>query len=269
MQSSEPITARNDEAGGSVSSISFMALDITSLTASAEQTTILRGVTLSIPAGEVHALMGPNGSGKSTLASVLMGHPGYTVTGGDIQIDGTPLLELPPDERSRKGLFLAFQYPQAVPGVSVANMLRQAYNVHCGTEEQLGVTDFRTLLHEQFAALKMDPSFANRAMNDGFSGGEKKKMEILQMAILSPKYAILDETDSGLDVDALRIVAEGVNRLKRKSLGVLIITHYSRILSTITPDKVHVLVNGVIARSGGPELAKEIEEHGYASTQGA
>jgi Fe-S cluster assembly ATP-binding protein len=234
---------------------------------------ILKGLNLEIGKGEIHAIMGPNGSGKSTLANTLMGHPAYEVTEGEIWFKGKDIVELSADERSRLGLFLAFQYPSAIPGVSVANFLRTAINARYeqpgssgngnGNRRGISMRDFRMLLKEKMAMLKMDPSFARRYLNDGFSGGEKKRMEILQMAMLKPEIAILDETDSGLDIDALRIVSEGVNQLMSPELGVLVITHYQRILNYIKPERVHILVNGRIVLSGGPELALELEEKGY------
>jgi Fe-S cluster assembly ATP-binding protein len=217
--------------------------------------------------------MGPNGSGKSTLANTLMGHPAYEVTEGEIWFKGENIVELAADERSRLGLFLAFQYPSAIPGVTVANFLRTAINARYqrpgpsgngnGQGRGISMRDFRTLLKDKMSMLQMDPSFARRYLNDGFSGGEKKRMEILQMAMLKPEIAILDETDSGLDIDALRIVSEGVNQLMSPDLGVLVITHYQRILNYIRPEHVHILVNGRIVMSGGPELALELEEKGY------
>ncbi len=224
---------------------------------------ILKGVNLEIKKGEIHALMGPNGSGKSTLASTLMGHPNYKVTKGEIWLDGQNITELSPDERAKLGLFLAFQYPSEVPGVTVANFLRLALNAVRG--EEIPVLEFYKLLNNKMKELKMDPDFAKRYLNDGFSGGEKKRNEILQMSLLQPKYAILDETDSGLDIDALKIVAEGVNRLVGPNMGVLIITHYQRILHYIQPDYVHVLYDGRIIQSGGKELAEKLEETGYDS----
>jgi Fe-S cluster assembly ATP-binding protein len=212
--------------------------------------------------------MGPNGSGKSTLANVLMGHPAYEVTDGQVTFEGADVLELEPDERSRLGLFLAFQYPSAIPGVTVANFLRMAVNAHRrspeGDENPIRIPEFRKLLQENMEMLKIDRSMSSRYLNDGFSGGEKKRMEMLQMAVLQPRLAILDETDSGLDIDALRIVSDGVNRLAGPELGVLVITHYSRLLRYIKPDVIHVLVNGRIVRTGGPELADELERDGYA-----
>lgn len=222
---------------------------------------ILRGVNLHVSKGEVHALMGPNGSGKSTLANVLMGHPGYEVTGGRVLFKGQNLLELEPDERARLGVFLAFQYPVAVPGVPVASFLRAATKAVRGSE--IPVREFRKALRGQMELLKVDESFVTRYLNEGFSGGEKKKNEMLQMALLRPEIAILDETDSGLDIDALRTVSDGVNALLGPEMGVLIITHYQRILNYIKPDVVHVLVNGRIARTGGRELVEQLESEGY------
>jgi len=228
---------------------------------------IIKGFTLTIPQGEVHAIMGPNGTGKSTLAYTLMGHPNYTVTGGEIVFNGQNILDLEPDERSRLGLFLAFQYPVAIPGVTLANFLRSAVNARRRAENPadkgIPVPEFRRMLKEKMAMLKMDPAFAGRYLNDGFSGGEKKRAEILQMAVLQPQIAVLDETDSGLDIDALRIVSEGVNTLRGPGLGVLVITHYQRILNYIRPDVVHVMMGGRIVESGGADLALHLEEHGY------
>jgi Fe-S cluster assembly ATP-binding protein len=228
---------------------------------------ILKGLDLTIKQGEIHAIMGPNGTGKSTLAYTLMGHPSYEVTEGEVWFDGENVLELEPDERSRLGIFLAFQYPVAIPGVTVANFLRSALNSRRRAEnpEDKGVPipEFRKMLKEKMGMLKMDQSFAGRYLNEGFSGGEKKRAEILQMATLAPKIAILDETDSGLDIDALRVVSEGVNALSGPDLGVLVITHYQRLLNYIKPHFVHVMMNGRIVESGGPELALHLEEHGY------
>jgi len=241
-------------------------LGIRDLHVSVEGKPILKGLSLAVRKGEVHALMGPNGSGKSTLANALMGNPKYEVTQGQILYQGVDVLELGADERARKGLFLAFQYPTAIPGVSVANFLRTALNARrkeIGEEKPIAPKEFRALVKEQMALLKMDESFAGRYLNDGFSGGEKKRAEILQMAVLRPEIAVLDETDSGLDIDALRIVSEGVNALAGPDLGVLLITHYQRILNYIKPDFVHVLVDGRIVKSGGPELALELEAQGY------
>jgi Fe-S cluster assembly ATP-binding protein len=222
---------------------------------------IVKGVSLTVNQGEIHALMGPNGSGKSTLANTIMGHPRYTVTGGDILFQGESIVALPPDERARRGLFLSFQYPTAIPGVTMVNFLRRAVNSIRGNE--MPVREFRTLLTEKMRLLKVDQEFARRYVNEGFSGGEKKKAEILQLGVLQPKLALLDETDSGLDVDALRIVAEGVNAVAGPEMGILLITHYQRILNYIKPNFVHVLAEGRLVRSGGPELAIEIENRGY------
>lgn len=242
-------------------------LDIRNLHVNVEDSEILKGVNLTVNQGEVHALMGPNGSGKSTLAYTLMGHPAYEVTDGEVCFNGSNILELEPDERSHLGLFLAFQYPVAIPGVTVANFLRTAVNAkrRAQNEDDKGIPipEFRTLLKEKMALLKMDPSFAGRHLNDGFSGGEKKRAEILQMATLNPQIAVLDETDSGLDIDALRIVSEGVNTLRGPDLGILVITHYQRILNYINPDHVHIMLEGTVVESGGPDLAMHLEEHGY------
>ncbi len=243
------------------------ALEIRNLHASVEDKPILRGVDLTVKQGEVHALMGPNGSGKSTLANVLLGNPEYTVTEGQIIFDGKDLLEMEPDARSRAGLFLAFQYPISIPGVTLANFLRLAINARMKAEDPdskgISVSDFRRLMREKMDYLQMDHSFAGRYLNEGFSGGEKKRAEVLQMAVLNPKIAILDETDSGLDIDALRIVAEGVSKLSGPDLGVLVITHYQRILNYIEPEFVHVMFNGRIVEQGGAELALKLEEMGY------
>lgn len=242
-------------------------LEIRNLYASVEGNPILRGVDLTIKQGEVHALMGPNGSGKSTLANVLMGHPAYEVTEGEIIFDGQNVLEMEPDERSRAGMFLAFQYPVSIPGVTVANFLRQAINARMKAEDPeskgISVPQFIRMMREKMDYLHMDHSFAGRYLNEGFSGGEKKRAEILQMAVLEPRIAVLDETDSGLDIDALRIVAEGVNSLKGPNLGVLVITHYQRILNYLQPEYVHILYQGRIVENGGPELAMQLEEKGY------
>jgi len=232
-----------------------------------ENQLILKGVNLSIPRGEVHAIMGPNGTGKSTLAYTLMGHPSYNVTEGEVLFKGKDILKLSAEERSHLGLFLAFQYPVSIPGVTVANFLRTAVNAHrkAADPEDKGIPilDFRKQMKEKMELLKVDSAFAGRYLNEGFSGGEKKRVEILQMAMLKPEIAILDETDSGLDIDALRIVSEGVNTLRNSELGVLVITHYQRILNYIRPDVVHVMMEGRIVESGGPDLALDLEEHGY------
>jgi Fe-S cluster assembly ATP-binding protein len=224
---------------------------------------IVRGMGLRVPRGEVHALMGPNGSGKSTLAKVLAGHPDYQVTNGKVMMDGEDLLALEPDERARRGLFLAFQYPSEIPGVTIANFLRAAVQSRLPEGEELEATDYYAKLYEKMELLGMDRSFTSRAVNEGFSGGEKKRNEILQLAMLEPKYAILDETDSGLDIDALKTVAHGVNAMRGPNIGILLITHYQRLLNYIVPDYVHVMVAGRIVRSGRKELALELEERGY------
>ena len=230
-----------------------------------EDKDILKGVDLSVRPGEIHAIMGPNGSGKSTLAKVIAGHPGYEATGGSVVFRGEDLLDLEPDERAQAGVFMAFQYPVAIPGVSIANFLRTALQARLEDGEELDLFDFQELLLERMELLHMDPSFAQRSVNDGFSGGEKKRNEILQMAVLKPALAVMDETDSGLDIDALKVVAEGVNTLRGEdpAMAVLLITHYQRILNYIAPDVVHVMVNGRIVESGGPEVALGLEERGY------
>jgi Fe-S cluster assembly ATP-binding protein len=244
------------------------ALEIRNLHVSIGDQPILKGIDLLIKQGEIHALMGPNGSGKSTLAYTLAGHPSYEPSAGQVIFDGVDLLEMEADERSRAGLFLAFQYPVAVPGVTVANFLRQAINARQRAlnpeDKGISIPAFRRLLKEKMDMLGMDPKFAGRYLNDGFSGGEKKRAEILQMATLEPKIAIMDETDSGLDIDALRIVSEGANTLRQRlNMGVLVITHYQRILNYIKPDFVHVMMDGRIVEEGGPELALQLEEKGY------
>ena len=236
-------------------------LEIRDLKVEADGTELLHGVNLDLDKGKTLALMGPNGSGKSTLAYAIAGHPGYEVTGGTITVKGTDIGELTPDERARMGLFLAMQYPVEVPGVSVTNFLRTALNAV--RDEEIPVRQFMEQLKGEMAELDVDQSFLQRSLNEGFSGGEKKRFEILQMAMLKPEIAVLDETDSGLDIDALKTVSEGVNRLQGPDLGVLIITHYTRILNYIKPDEVHVMFEGRIAAAGGPELADELEEHGY------
>lgn len=236
-------------------------LEVKDLKVKIEDKEILKGISLEVDKGKVVALMGPNGSGKSTLAYALMGHPRYEITSGKILLNGEDVTKARPDERARKGLFLSFQYPQEISGVSVSNFLRTALNAK--NEKKISVMDFHKILQEKMKLLKIDKSFALRYLNEGFSGGEKKRMEILQMAVLQPKIGILDETDSGLDIDALRTVAEGINDLKGSELGVLLITHYQRILNYITPDKVHIVMDGKIVKSGGKELALEVEERGY------
>lgn len=242
-------------------------LVIENLHASINGKEILKGVDLAIKPGEVHALMGPNGTGKSTLAYVLMGHPAYEITEGQVLFKGINILDLEPDQRSHLGLFLAFQYPVAIPGVSLANFLRTAINAQRRAvdpnDKGMPIPEFRKLLKEKMDLLQMDHSFAGRYLNDGFSGGEKKRAEVLQMAALNPEIAIMDETDSGLDIDALRIVSEGVNTLRGPHLGVLVITHYQRILNYIKPEFVHIMMDGRIIESGGADLALQLEEHGY------
>ena len=248
-----------------------MLLEVKDLHAGIEGKEILKGMNLTVNRGEVHAIMGPNGSGKSTLSKVLAGHPNYEVISGTVNFDGKDLLELEPDERAREGIFMAFQYPVEVPVVSNAQFLRLAYNEkmkHVGGEE-LDPLEFNDLLKEKAKVVEMDPQFFKRSVNEGFSGGEKKRNEILQMAVLEPKLAILDETDSGLDIDALRIVAEGVNKLRSQDNAIILVTHYQRLLNYIQPDFVHVLANGKIVKEGGKELALELEEKGYDWVRGA
>jgi len=231
-----------------------------------EDLEILTGLDLEIRPGEIHAIMGPNGSGKSTLAKVLAGHPEYEVTEGEIVFKGQSILEMEPNERALAGMFLAFQYPTEIPGVSIANFLRTALQARLEDGEEVDLFDFQDELMDRMKLLDMDPSFAERPVNDGFSGGEKKRNEILQMAVLRPSLALMDETDSGLDIDALQIVANGVNTLREENpeMAILLITHYQRMLNYIKPDAVHVMVGGRIVRSGGPEVALELEEQGYA-----
>jgi len=259
---------------GKVDLMATPMFEVDNLHVNIEDKEILKGVNLTINAGEIHALMGPNGSGKSTLASVVAGHPSYEVTEGSIRYKGEDILELEPNERAAKGIFLAFQYPTVIPGVSMANFLRMAVtNVRKSRAEEIeaagGVAtkltprEFRRLMKEKMALLKMDESFATRYLNEGFSGGEKKRAEILQMALLEPSMAILDETDSGLDIDALRVVSEGVNALAGPEMGILLITHYQRLLDYIKPHFVHIMMDGRIVREGGPELAIELEARGY------
>lgn len=244
---------------------SEVILEVRELTASVEDTPILKGLNLTIRAGEIHAIMGPNGSGKSTFSKILAGHPDYTVTGGEVLYKGKNLLDLPPEERAREGVFLAFQYPLEIPGVSNLDFLRVAYNAkrkHQGLEE-LDAFDFDDLVRQKIELVKLDEGFLSRGVNEGFSGGEKKRNEILQMALLEPTLAILDETDSGLDIDALRIVANGVNQLTRPDNCILLITHYQRLLDYIVPDYVHVMEGGRIILTGSKELALELEARGY------
>jgi Fe-S cluster assembly ATP-binding protein len=224
---------------------------------------ILKGLNLEVEAGKIHAIMGPNGSGKSTLSKVIAGHPDYTVTGGEVLLDGENILGMAPDERARKGIFLAFQYPMEVPGVTIANFLRAAVAARLPEGEELESTEYYQTLYEKMDLLEMDHAFTARSVNEGFSGGEKKRCEILQMAMLEPEYAILDETDSGLDIDALRIVSHGVNALRSPDRGILLITHYQRLLDYIVPDVIHVMVAGKIVMSGPKELALELESKGY------
>ena len=244
---------------------SEVLLSIKDLTAEVDGTPILKGVNLSVRYGEIHAIMGPNGSGKSTLSKVLAGHPAYTVTGGEVIFQGQNLLELEPQERARAGVFLAFQYPLEIPGVSNLDFLRVAYNSRRKAQglEELDAFDFDDLVEQKLEVVKMNPAFLNRSVNEGFSGGEKKRNEILQMALLEPKLGILDETDSGLDIDALRIVANGVNQLASPDNSTILITHYQRLLDYIVPDFVHVMAQGRIITSGGKELALELESRGY------
>ncbi len=238
-----------------------MSLEIQNLHVRTEEREILHGVDLNVEKGETHALMGPNGSGKSTLANTLMGNPQYEVTEGKILLDGEDITEADPDERARAGLFLAFQYPATIPGVSVANFMRMAINA--GREEPIKVKEFGQILGKHMELLKIDRAFTSRYLNEGFSGGEKKRAEILQLAMLEPTYAVLDETDSGLDIDALRIVSDGVNAMRDPGRGFLIITHYTRILSYVKPEFVHIMLDGKIVREGGAELADTLEEKGY------
>jgi len=242
-------------------------LEIKDLYVSVEDNPIIKGFNLTIQGGEVHAIMGPNGTGKSTLAYAVMGHPRYQITQGDILLDGISLLEMAPDERSRAGIFLAFQYPVSIPGVTVANFLRTALNArrrHADPpQEDISILEYRRLLKSKMDMVEMEYAFGGRYLNEGFSGGEKKRTEILQLALLEPTFAILDETDSGLDIDAIRIGSEGVNTLKGPNMGVIVITHYQRILNYLNPDFVHVMFDGRIVESGGEQLALLLEEHGY------
>ncbi|MDY6789445.1 MAG: Fe-S cluster assembly ATPase SufC [Candidatus Nanohaloarchaea archaeon] len=240
-----------------------MSLEIEDLEVHIEDDQIIKGVTAEIKPGEIHALMGPNGSGKSTLSHALMGNPQYSVTNGKIKADGEEVTEEDADERARQGLFLGFQHPSEIPGISVAQFLREAMNARLPEDEQASMDDFREKMEKSLEMLNMDREFANRYLNDGFSGGEKKKMEILQMAVLDPKYAVLDEIDSGLDIDALKTVAQGIRKLAGQDRGIFMITHYRRILDYVEPDRVHVMVDGKIVESGGSELAHKLEEEGY------
>ena len=242
-------------------------LVIKNLQASVDDTPILKGIDLTVNPGEIHAIMGPNGSGKSTLAQVLAGNDAYAVTGGSVLFDGKDLLDLAPDVRACEGIFMAFQYPVEIPGVSIANFLRTAVQARLERGEELDLFDFQDQLLEAMELLEVEPSFAERPVNDGFSGGEKKRNEILQMAVLKPSLAIMDETDSGLDIDALQVVSKGVNTLHEQNpeMTILLITHYQRLLDYIKPDLVHVMVDGKIVRTGGPELALELEKQGYAN----
>ncbi len=240
-----------------------MSLIVNNLQANIDDSPILKGLNLEVPKGEVHAIMGPNGSGKSTLSKVIAGHEDYEVTGGSVTLDGQDLLDMEIDERSRAGLFLAFQYPMEVPGVSNANFIRAALQARLPKGEELDAVAYYKSLYEKMDILEMDRKFTARAVNEGFSGGEKKRNEILQMMMLDPTFCILDETDSGLDIDALKIVSQGVNAMRSPERGFLVITHYQRLLDYIKPDVVHVLSDGQIVRTGGPELAHELEESGY------
>tara|TARA_Y100000310_G_scaffold328062_1_gene395485 strand:- start:27456 stop:28196 length:741 start_codon:yes stop_codon:yes gene_type:complete len=240
-----------------------MTLEIKNLHVEIEGKEILKGINLTLEKGKIHALMGPNGSGKSTLANVIMGHPKYEITKGEILFNGENINELPPDERAKKGIFLSFQYPTEVSGVTISNFLRTALNNLTPEEKHLSVMDFRELLKEKLETLNINEEFAERYLNEGFSGGEKKKSEILQMAVLNPKAAILDETDSGMDVDALKVVSEGINKMMNPDKIILIITHYKRILELIKPDKLSILINGKIALEGDNNLVDQLEEKGY------
>jgi Fe-S cluster assembly ATP-binding protein len=242
----------------------MMVLEIRDLHVSVEGKEILKGLNLTVEQGKVHAVMGPNGSGKSTLANVIMGHPKYQVMKGDILLDGKSILKMAPDQRARSGLFLSFQYPEEIGGVTISNFLRTAVNSARQEKDRLSVMKFKESVSEKMKLLKMDPSFLSRFVNQGFSGGEKKRAEILQLLMLDPKIAILDETDSGLDIDALKIVAEGVNRFKGSNNSVLVITHYKRMLEYLKPDKISILVDGKIAIEGKGDLADHLEERGYA-----
>jgi Fe-S cluster assembly ATP-binding protein len=248
-----------------------MMLEVRNLKVQAEDKQILRGVNLTVKAGEVHAIMGPNGSGKSTFARALAGHPGYEVVGGEVLYDGRDLLDMAPDERAREGVFMAFQYPVEIPGVNNAYFLKAALNARRKQQglEELDAIDFMTFIREKAKLLQVDESMLQRSVNEGFSGGEKKRNEIFHMAVLEPRLAILDETDSGLDIDALKIVAEGVNAMRSPERTFIVVTHYQRLLDYIVPDFVHVLSDGLLVRSGGRELALELEEKGYGWLEAA
>ena len=239
------------------------ALEIKDLNVDIGDKRIIKDFNLTIPNGEIHAIMGPNGTGKSTLAKSLAGHPDYEITSGEVLMDGESILDLEVDERSRSGLFVAFQYPMEIPGVTIANFIRAAKNARLPDGEELNAPAYYKELYEKMDALEIDRKFTSRSVNEGFSGGEKKRCEILQMAMLEPKYAVLDETDSGLDIDALKIVSDGVNALRGGNLGALVITHYQRLLNYIIPDRVHVMYDGRIVKSGGKSLAEELESKGY------
>ena len=239
------------------------SLEIKNLHVSTGDKEIVKGVSLTIQTGEVHAIMGPNGTGKSTLAKAIAGHPDYTITSGDVLIDGKSILEMESDERAREGIFLAFQYPSEIPGVSIANFLRAAIQARMAEGEEIDASGYYKRLYQKMDLLQIDRKFTSRAVNEGFSGGEKKRSEILQMAMLEPRFALMDETDSGLDIDALRIVSDGVNHLRGPNLGILLITHYQRLLSYIVPDHVHVMIDGRIVKSGDKALALELESRGY------
>lgn len=238
-------------------------LEISNLHVSTGDREIVKGVSLTIRTGEIHAVMGPNGTGKSTLAKAIAGHPDYTITSGDVLLDGKSILEMESDERARAGIFLAFQYPSEIPGVSIANFLRAAIQARMAEGEEIDATAYYKKLYQKMDLLKIDRKFTSRSVNEGFSGGEKKRSEILQMAMLEPRFSLMDETDSGLDIDALKIVAEGVNHLRGPGLGVLLITHYQRLLNYIVPDHVHVMIEGRIVKSGDKTLALELESKGY------
>jgi len=239
------------------------SLEIKNLHVSTGNKEIVKGVTLLVNSGEVHAVMGPNGTGKSTLAKAIAGHPDYKITEGDVLLDGKSILEMESDERARAGIFLAFQYPSEIPGVSIANFLRAALQARLAEGEEIDAAGYYKRLYQKMDLLKIDRKFTSRSVNEGFSGGEKKRCEVLQMAMLEPKFALMDETDSGLDIDALRIVADGVNHLRGPNLGILLITHYQRLLNYIVPDHVHVMIEGQIVKSGDKSLALELESKGY------